>query len=135
MENSDEESENSNSSETPKKKRKKRKFSDSSDAISEKDNKNLSNGKGEDSDPDKSVNKLLLKKGKEKEILKDIEKPKLYESIIISGFPMIQREDLKDYVNSRIFYTIKEMQLVKSKITKGKKKHSRLFRFIIPCFC
>ena len=121
MENSDEESENSNSSETPKNKRKKRKFSDSSDAISEKDNKNLSNGKGEDSDPDKSVNKLLLKKGKEKEILKDIEKPKLYESIIISGFPMIQREDLKDYVNSRIFYTIKEMQLVKSKITKGKK--------------
>ena len=121
IENSDEESENSNSSETPKNKRKKRKFSDSSDAISEKDKKNLSNGKGEDSDPDKSVNKLLLKKGKEKEILKDIEKPKLYESIIISGFPMIQREDLKDYVNSRIFYTIKEMQLVKSKITKGKK--------------
>ena len=126
-ENSDEESEDS--SETPKKKRKKRKFSDSSDEV--KEDINLSNGKGEDSeDQDKSVNKLV-KKNKENEILKENlkgqEQPKLYESIVISGFPMIQRENIKDYINSRIFYTIKEMQFVKSKITKGKKNIQAYF--------
>ena len=122
MESSDEESENS--SETPKKKRKKKKFSDSSDDAGEKNKDNISNGK-EDSDQDKSVNKLINNKGKENLNLDEIvnkEKPKpLYDSLVVSGFPLIQRENLKDYINSRIFYTRKEMQMVKNKITKGKK--------------
>ena len=49
------------------------------------------------------------------------EKLKLLYSSQISGFPIIEREDIKNYINSRIFYTIREMQMVKSKITKGKK--------------
>lgn len=40
----------------------------------------------------------------------------------LSGFPIVKRdENLKDYINSRIFFTIYEMQMVKMKITKGKK--------------
>ena len=121
-ESSDEES--VNSSETPKKKRKERKFSSSSDDASEKNKDNISNGK-EDSEQDKSVNKFINNKKKENKNIDDIvniEKPKpLYNSIVVSGFPLIQRENLKDYINSRIFYTRKEMQMVKNKITKGKK--------------
>ena len=116
-------SESQNSSETPKKKRRKTQFSDSSDEVNEKNKNNISNGK-DDFDQDKSVNKLLNEKGKENLNLNEInkEKPKqYYDSLIISGFPSIQRENLKDYINSRIFYTKREMQMVKSKITKGKK--------------
>ena len=116
-------SESQNSSETPEKKRRKTQFSDSSDEVNEKNKNNISNGK-DDFDQDKSVNKLLNEKGKENLNLNEInkEKPKqYYDSLIISGFPSIQRENLKDYINSRIFYTKREMQMVKSKITKGKK--------------
>ena len=34
-----------------------------------------------------------------------------------TGLPMPKREDIKKYINSRIFFTIKEMQTVKKKIT------------------
>ena len=36
-----------------------------------------------------------------------------------TGLRMIKREDLKEYINSRIFFTKKELQMVKNKITKG----------------
>ena len=40
---------------------------------------------------------------------------------MVSGFENIERENLKDYINSRIFYTKKELQFVKNQISKGKK--------------
>ena len=40
----------------------------------------------------------------------------------LSGFPKIKREEtLKEYINSRIFYTLYEMQMVKFRIANGKK--------------
>ena len=110
--NSDDDDENSNESQ---KKNKKRNLSDS-DEISEKESNNIQNGK-EDSDEDKSNNIKLKSKNK-----KIIEKPKPVYELLASGFPIIEREDMKDYINSRIFYTIREMQLVKMRITRGKKK-------------
>ena len=83
--------------------------SESSEENSEKDKKNIINEKS-DLDEDKLKNDLLQK-----------EKLKLLYSSQISGFPIIEREDIKNYINSRIFYTIREMQMVKSKITKGEK--------------
>ena len=83
--------------------------SESSEENSEKDKKNIINEKS-DLDEDKLKNDLLQK-----------EKLKLLYSSQISGLPIIEREDIKNYINSRIFYTIREMQMVKSKITKGKK--------------
>ena len=38
-----------------------------------------------------------------------------------TGLPMVEREDLHKYINSRIFYTRKELQMVKNKIIKNKK--------------
>ena len=83
--------------------------SDSSEENSEKDKKNKSNGKN-NSDEEKQKNDLIQK-----------EQLKLLYSSQISGFPIIERENIKDYINSRIFYTIREMQMVKYKITNGKK--------------
>ena len=83
--------------------------SESSEENSEKDKKNIINEKS-DLDEDKLKNDLLQK-----------EKLKLLYSSQISRFPIIEREDIKNYINSRIFYTIREMQMVKSKITKGEK--------------
>ena len=83
--------------------------SESSEENSEKDKKNIINEKS-DLDEDKLKNDLLQK-----------EKLKLLYSPQISGFPIKEREDIKNYINSRIFYTIREMQMVKSKITKGEK--------------
>ena len=45
----------------------------------------------------------------------------------LTGLQMPDREDLKNYVNSRIFFTKKELQLVKKKITKGDKNMHALF--------
>ena len=108
--NSDSDSDES-SSESKKKKKKKRKKSDSSDEISEKEIKNIPNGKN---DLDNDNTKLRNRKDYIKE------KPKqIYESLP-SGFPIVEREDIKDYINSRIFYTINEMQMVKKAIAKIK---------------
>ena len=45
----------------------------------------------------------------------------LNKKMALSGLPMVEREDIKKYINSRIFYTRKEMQMVKNKIIKNKK--------------
>ena len=43
----------------------------------------------------------------------------------MTGLPMPERENLKNFVNSRIFFTKNELQMVKNKITKGvKNKHA-----------
>jgi hypothetical protein len=39
-----------------------------------------------------------------------------------TGLPMPDREDLKNYINSRIFFTTKELQMVKKRIAKGNNK-------------
>ena len=114
--NSDEESENS--SESEKKKKKKKRLSDSSEEISEKEIKNKSNLK-EDSDEDKSNNIIL--KNKNNNININEKPPQLFESLS-AGFPFVQRDpELKNYINSRIFFTKGELQMVKKQITKGKK--------------
>ena len=43
------------------------------------------------------------------------------------GLPMVEREDLKKYINSRIFFTKREIKFVKNKITKGKKNLHAFF--------
>ena len=48
----------------------------------------------------------------------------------ITGLPMVGRENLRKYINSRIFFTRKELQMVKKKITKGDKNLHALFDVI-----
>ena len=43
------------------------------------------------------------------------------------GLPMVEPEDLSKYVTSKIFYTKKELKLVKTKITKGIKGQHAFF--------
>lgn len=43
-----------------------------------------------------------------------------------TGLPMVKRENLKQYINSRIFFTKKELKMVKKRITKGD-KHLQLY--------
>lgn len=38
-----------------------------------------------------------------------------------TGLPMVKRENLKPYINSRIFFTKKELKMVKKRIVKGDK--------------
>ena len=38
-----------------------------------------------------------------------------------TGLPMVKRENLKPYINSRIFFTKKELKMVKKRILKGNK--------------
>ncbi len=38
-----------------------------------------------------------------------------------TGLPMVKRENLKQYINSRIFFTKKELKMVKKRIVKGDK--------------
>ena len=38
-----------------------------------------------------------------------------------TGLPMVKRENLKPYINSRIFFTKKELKMVKKRIVKGNK--------------
>ena len=56
------------------------------------------------------------------------------ENILIEdkyGIPMVRRElDLKNYINSRIFFTRKELKLLKSKLRKGQKKTHVYFDLI-----
>jgi hypothetical protein len=43
-----------------------------------------------------------------------------------TGLPMVKRENLKPYINSRIFFTKKELKMVKKRIVKGN-KHLQLY--------
>jgi hypothetical protein len=43
-----------------------------------------------------------------------------------TGLPMVKRENLKQYINSRIFFTKKELKMVKKRILKGN-KHLQLY--------
>jgi hypothetical protein len=112
----DDEDDSSESGKKKKKKNKKKRKGSSSDDSDEKNKKKISNGK-EDSDEDKSKN-IILKSVVNK--YGPITNPQ-FDSLIC-GFPIVPREEkLKEYINSRIFYTIKEMQFVKWQITRGQK--------------
>ena len=112
----DVEDDSSESGKKKKKKNKKKRKGSSSDDSDEKNKKKISNGK-EDSDEDKSKN-IILKSVVNK--YGPITNPQ-FDSLIC-GFPIVPREEkLKEYINSRIFYTIKEMQFVKWQITRGQK--------------
>ena len=43
-----------------------------------------------------------------------------------TGLPMVKRENLKQYINSRVFFTKKELKMIKKRITKGN-KHLQLY--------
>ena len=43
-----------------------------------------------------------------------------------NGLPMVEREDLKNYVNSRIFFTREELQLIKNKVIENR-NHSHAY--------
>ena len=47
-----------------------------------------------------------------------------------TNLPMVDREDLRNYINSRIFFTKKELIMVKRKVLKGQKKKVALFDII-----
>lgn len=91
------------------KRRKNSKTSDSSkekmiNKVKEKNNSNLSD--------EKVVKKMYNSLPKQEDLKQKMEK---------TGLPMVEREDLKNYINSRIIYTKKELQMVKDKIIKNKK--------------
>ena len=101
------------------KKKKKKKKKKNSDSFLDESKKNISNGK-EDSDEDKS-NNILLKSANRNFNINNY-KPQPQDETTISGFQIIPRDKtLKEYINSRIFYTIREMQTIKRQITQGKR--------------
>ena len=110
--------ESEKSSEKKKKKNKKRKNSDSSDE------KKLKNKK-------KNNSKLSDEKMKSKTIDNSMnQKEEIQKKMALTGLNMVEREDLKNYVNSRIFYTKKELQMVKNKIVKNKKHLHAYFEIL-----
>ena len=113
---SDNNEDDSSDSEKKKKKKKKKKKTDS---FLDESKKDTSNAK-EDSDDDKS-NNILLKSGNRNFNINNINY-KTQNETSVSGFPIIKRDEkLKEYINSRIFYTIREMQTIKRQITKGQR--------------
>ena len=116
---SDNEDDSSDSDIKKKKKKKKKK----SDSFLDESKKDISNGK-EDSDEDKS-NNILLKSGNKNfniNNINNINNNQPQNETTISGFPIKKRDiDLKDYINSRIFFTKREMQTIKKQITKGQR--------------
>ena len=116
---SDNNEDDSSDSEKKKKKKKKKKKSDS---FLDESKKDTSNAK-EDTDDDKS-NNILLKSGNRNFNINNINNInyKTQNETSVSGFPIIKRDEkLKEYINSRIFYTIREMQTIKRQITKGQR--------------
>ena len=116
---SDNKEDDSSDSEKKKKKKKKKKKTDS---FLDESKKDTSNAK-EDSDDDKS-NNILLKSGNRNFNINNINNInyKTQNETSVSGFPIIKRDEkLKEYINSRIFYTIREMQTIKRQITKGQR--------------
>ena len=98
---------------------KKNKKKKKSDSFLDESKKDTSNAK-EDSDDDKS-NNILLKSGNRNFNINNINY-KTQNETSVSGFPIIKRDEkLKEYINSRIFYTIREMQTIKRQITKGQR--------------
>ena len=111
---------NDDSSSEKEKINKKRSFSydsNSSDKImNKKKRKNISN----------STNKINKNIDKEKEKSENKEKTNISNISPLTGLPMVERdEDLEDFVNSRIFFTRNELQLIKKKIVGNNiHKHS-----------
>ena len=101
----EEENENSSEKEENNKKRRKRNNSNSSEEKNNIKRKN-SNSSEEVKPKKKNLNKSY---------------EELQKNKVAIGLPLVEREeDLKKYVNSRIFYTTEELQLVKNRITRNK---------------
>lgn len=102
------EKESEKTSEKEEKNHKKRTRSNDSNSSEEKNKKKRKNSNSSEEE-----------KPKKKNLNKSYEE--LQKSKAAIGLPMVEREeDLKKYINSRIFYTTKELQLVKNRITKNK---------------
>lgn len=119
-----------------KKKKEKENQSDSEDNDNKKDKSEISSvkklenhKKKRNSEGSNSFKEEIFKKRKKnsssEEKEKEIERSKNLEDIRNkmekTGLPMVERENLKKYINSRIIYTRKELQMVKNKIIKNKK--------------
>ena len=98
------------SSETEERKKKRRKSNKSNDSNSELlEEKNLEKSGNKKLHPKEEKNK---KEKEEKKMKEEREKKKAD-----TGMEIVEREDLKNYINSRIFFTRKELQFVKNKVT------------------
>ena len=117
-ENDKKEKDSSSEKEKINKKRRKSNNSNSSDKINNKKrrNSNRSNSSDKKEKEEKKLDKSEQKLN---------EKKKLTDLKTKTGLPMVEREDLKEYINSRIFFTKKELQLIKQKIVQNNRhKHS-----------
>ena len=95
-------------------KKRKRKKNNNSNISEEKNDQKRNKRNNSISSEDKNIQK----KNDEEEI----NEAKKIVNKTVNGLPMVEREDLKEYINSRIFFTKKELQLVKKKITKNNRK-------------
>ena len=86
----------------------------------EKGNESENNKKEQINENENENNENKNTKLEEEQRMKE-EEEDLKNKKKITGLPMPKREDLKEYVNSRIFFTKKELQMVKNKITENKK--------------
>ena len=134
-ENDKKEKDSSSEKEKINKKRRNSNNSNSSDKINNKKRRNSNNSNSSDKINNKKKrnsnrsNSSDKKKKEEKKFgeseQKLNEKKKLADLKTKTGLPMVEREDLKEYINSRIFFTKKELQLVKQKIVQNNRhKHS-----------
>ena len=101
------EKETEKNSEKEEKNNKKRRKSDNSNSSEEKNNKKIKDNNSSDEE-----------KAKKRNLNKSHEDIQL--AMAKTGLPMVEREDLKNYINSRIFFTTKELQFIKYTITRNK---------------
>ena len=140
-------SDKSSNKKTQKEEEKKNENSDEkSSEKEEKENKRTKNNKSNDSYSN-TLEENVKKKNEsskrsnsfeeeeeEKEKEKEKEKAKINEELkkkmAQTGLPMVEREDIKDYINSRIFFTKKELQFVKNKISDNNKHLHAYFELL-----
>ena len=107
------EKEDKNDNESKKKRKKKKKKRIVSSSVDDKSKKRKKSNSSEEKSKSIKTDISTIRK----EALK-----KLSEK---TGLPMVERENLKNYVNSRTFFTKNELQMVKNRITKlEKNKHA-----------
>ena len=115
--------------------------SDESDANSEKEemkkkkrrksnNSNTSTDKNDNRKNKRNNSVTSEDKNIQKNIDEDINEKKRMEKKTINGLSIVEREDLKNYINSRIFFTKEELQMVKKKITNKKKNCHTYFEVL-----
>ena len=109
---------NENSEEENQKKEKNKKNKDEEEKVSEfEDDKNKKESdKSSENEKRKNSNSQEEKNNNHKKDKSLNKKSKIGDN----GLPMVEREDIKKYINSRIFFTKEELQMVKNKVIKNR---------------